>query len=110
MSLICQGTSTIEGDASWRIPLGLFFIIPTCLAIGVYFLPESPRWLLMKNRPEEALASLRLLRQGKFTEAEIEAEFTEYKNTINLAVEKGRFKEQFQGGEWHLHSSHSYSL
>lgn len=98
MSLICQGTSKIEGDSSWRIPLGLFFIIPTVLALGVYYLPESPRWLLMKNRPEDAMKSLRLLREGKFTNAEIEAEFAEYQNTINIAVEQGRFREQFQGG------------
>ncbi|SPO01819.1 related to RGT2 - Sensor of high external glucose concentrations [Cephalotrichum gorgonifer] len=97
MALICQRTAKIEGEASWRIPLGLFFIVPSILICGVWFLPESPRWLLLQDQPDAAMASLRLLREGKFTDEEIEAEFQEIKGTINLTVDRGRFKEQFRG-------------
>jgi hypothetical protein len=44
------------------------------------------------------MKSLRLLRQGAFTDEEIEAEFKEIQSTINITVRRGRFKEQFQGG------------
>jgi MFS transporter, SP family, sugar:H+ symporter len=40
MSIICRATSEIPGNASWRIPYGLFFIIPTLLAVGVWWIPE----------------------------------------------------------------------
>jgi SP family sugar:H+ symporter-like MFS transporter len=60
-------------------------------------LVKSPRWLLARGRKEDAIKSLHLLRQGAFTEAEIEAEMQGIYATIDLTVEDGRFKELFQG-------------
>lgn len=40
MSIICRGTSDIKGHASWRIPYGLFFVIPSILAVAVWWIPE----------------------------------------------------------------------
>lgn len=55
---IGAGTQYIDGQASWRIPIGLQ-IAPGCiLAIGATFLPFSPRWLISKGRNEEALKVL----------------------------------------------------
>lgn len=96
-AVICRGTSTVEGDNSWRIPLGLFFIIPSILLCGIWYVPESPRWLLAKGRDEEAIKSLRLLREGRYTEEQIEEEFREFKSTLNKTVENGRFTELFRG-------------
>ncbi|KAK5047097.1 hypothetical protein LTR84_007040 [Exophiala bonariae] len=97
MSLICRGTSTIKDDRSWRIPLGLFFIVPSIIAVGVWFMNESPRWLLLKGREEEAKASLQGLREGKFTQAQIDAEMEEIKMSLQLDQDKGSLKEVFYG-------------
>jgi MFS transporter, SP family, sugar:H+ symporter len=35
---------------------------------------KSPRWLLLQDRPEDALNALRQVREGKFSPEEIEAE------------------------------------
>ncbi|KAF9891506.1 hypothetical protein FE257_003973 [Aspergillus nanangensis] len=97
MSLICRGTSVIEGDASWRIPLGLLYVIPSIVASLIWFMPESPRLLLMRDRPEKAFESLRKLRIGRFTDEEINQEFRELQDTINLTVDRGHWTEMFQG-------------
>lgn len=41
-------------SVQWRTPIGLSMVFPTILAVALYFTPESPRYLLFKNRPEEA--------------------------------------------------------
>jgi MFS transporter, SP family, sugar:H+ symporter len=40
MSVICEGTAGLEGDKQWRIPFGMFFVIPTIVAMSVWFIPE----------------------------------------------------------------------
>ena len=38
----------------WRGPLGLYLIWPTLLIIIAFLSPESPRWLMMQDRVDEA--------------------------------------------------------
>lgn len=52
------GTFRIASSASWRIPSGLQGLPSVIQLIGLYFVPESPRWLVSKDRPEDALAFL----------------------------------------------------
>ncbi|KND87544.1 putative metabolite transport protein YwtG [Tolypocladium ophioglossoides CBS 100239] len=48
--------------AQWRIPLAIQCLPPLTLAFGVLFLPESPRWLLSKDRIEAAFDSFKITR------------------------------------------------
>ncbi|KAJ4269636.1 hypothetical protein NW762_001304 [Fusarium torreyae] len=75
INCVCIGTSHLPDNRSWRIPLGLFYLIPIIIAIGIWFLPESPRWLLQKGRVEDARTNLVKFRSGVFTEEEIAGEF-----------------------------------
>ncbi|KAL0096697.1 general substrate transporter [Phycomyces blakesleeanus] len=52
------GGDKIDSDASFRIPLGIQIAPALILALGASFLPYSPRWLVSKNRNEEALTVL----------------------------------------------------
>uniref|UniRef100_A0A8H7TWM9 Major facilitator superfamily (MFS) profile domain-containing protein n=1 Tax=Bionectria ochroleuca TaxID=29856 RepID=A0A8H7TWM9_BIOOC len=90
MAVVCRGTSDIQGHDSWRIPFGLFFIVPTIVACGVWFTDESPRWLLLKGRREDAYQCLIRLRKGAFSDEEIEKEFQDLEAiTSSALVEKG---------------------
>lgn len=42
------------GSNTWRPPMALTMVWPLALLIGLPFLPESPRWLCMKDRGAEA--------------------------------------------------------
>jgi MFS family permease len=48
------GFSFLGGGVSWRVPLALQFIFIVILYATVPWLPESPRWLVMKGRFDEA--------------------------------------------------------
>ncbi|KAK8054509.1 hypothetical protein PG994_009576 [Apiospora phragmitis] len=51
---IGYGGSFAMGDAQWRIPLAMQVPGALCLAIGVCFVPYTPRWLVKKDRVEDA--------------------------------------------------------
>lgn len=46
--------SSSDPVATWRGPLGVYFFFPLLLIVIAFFAPESPRWLLMQGRVEEA--------------------------------------------------------
>ncbi|EMC91624.1 hypothetical protein BAUCODRAFT_79361 [Baudoinia panamericana UAMH 10762] len=50
------------GDIAWRLQLGSAFIPAVPLVVGIYFCPESPRWLMKKGRYAQAYKSLLRLR------------------------------------------------
>lgn len=99
INAVCKGTSGIQDNRAWRIPLGLFYIVPTIVLSLIFFTPESPRWLLKQGRTEEARENLRKLRVGRFTEEQIELEFRELEAALSreATFEKGKFREVFQG-------------
>ncbi|KAF7585791.1 hypothetical protein BBP40_010084 [Aspergillus hancockii] len=52
------------GKIAWRLQLGSAFIPAVPLLLGIYWCPESPRWLLTKNKPRQAYNSLLRLRNN----------------------------------------------
>jgi MFS family permease len=61
---------------AWRVPLALGVFFPMIFLVGIFFIPESPRWLCMKGREEEAETVLKRLHKnsgdpdGDFARAE----------------------------------------
>ncbi|KAL4881057.1 general substrate transporter [Aspergillus karnatakaensis] len=78
------GTREIESTWSWRLP-SLFQMIPSIIQLStIWFLPESPRWLISKDRGEEALDALRKYHgEGEETEL-VKLEYQEIRTAIFL--------------------------
>lgn len=68
------------GNVQWRAPLAFQVVWPTILLCGMYWMPESPRWLLLNKRPEQAEAVLRKLH----TPAEAEIEYMQIKRQMEI--------------------------
>jgi sugar porter (SP) family MFS transporter len=85
---ICFGTNSIPSDWAWRIP-SLLQICPSLLQITfVFFLPESPRWLITKDRSQEALDILtKYHSEGERGLEFVQAEFAQMQTTIRLELE-----------------------
>ena len=69
-SLVTFGTQHMTSNAGWQLPIGLQLVVPALILALLPFLPESPRWLLSRDRREDAVKSLKKLRKSA-TEAEI---------------------------------------
>jgi sugar porter (SP) family MFS transporter len=57
-AIVCFGTNYMGNDWSWRVPLILQAFACLIVITGVFFIPESPRWLMANGREEEAHAFL----------------------------------------------------
>jgi sugar porter (SP) family MFS transporter len=55
----------------WRAPIALQCFFPLALLSGLYWMPESPRWLLMNDRADEADRTLRKLHTPREAEVEL---------------------------------------
>lgn len=72
-----------------RIPLGIQCVPAIILIVGLFWLPESPRWLLQKGRDAEAYTIVKRLHDST-TEDErdfAEREFTQMKQQIEYERE-----------------------
>ncbi|KAF2009416.1 general substrate transporter [Aaosphaeria arxii CBS 175.79] len=55
------GTYYARPEITWRLCLALQIVAPLLLMLGSPWLPESPRWLALKGRHQEAYTTLKAL-------------------------------------------------
>ena len=73
--------SILSKFESWRVMLFVLVIPSAIMLIGCFFLPKSPRWLILKGRKEEAMGVLNKIRNSK---AEVEFEVNEILETTKV--------------------------
>lgn len=88
------GTLQIKSNWSWRLP-SLLQVAPSAFQIcALWFLPESPRWLISKDRHDEALQVMaKYHANGDERDEVIMFEFAEIKTAIReeKVNSKGRY-------------------
>ena len=85
---VTLGTFSMPTDWGWRIP-SLLQISPSFLQLCfVWFLPESPRWLISKGRRQEAFDILvKYHAEGNEDSEFVKAEFVQIEQTLELELE-----------------------
>lgn len=53
-SAVCAGSSNYTSNLAWQIPIILQIPLAAILGVGVMMFPESPRWLLIKEKERRA--------------------------------------------------------
>ena len=69
---ICYGTVHIESSMAWRLPYVIQGSLALIFGISCLLLPESPRWLMLHGKRDEAIRALERL---NFSMAEAEGGF-----------------------------------
>ena len=93
---VTLGTFQMPTNWGWRIPSVLQAIPSLLQIIFIWFLPESPRWLIARGRGEEAYAVLAKYRaEGDLNSEFVKAEYAEIEKTLELEKEqaKGNWRE-----------------
>jgi SP family galactose:H+ symporter-like MFS transporter len=72
-----------SNDESWRYMFLVGFIPAVILLVGMFFLPETPRWLISKDRWEEGKAILLKLEDADL----VDRTLTELENDVKLAAD-----------------------
>lgn len=85
-----------EDEWAYRIPYALQWMWPVPLAIGVYFAPESPWWLVRKGRLDQAKKSLLRL-TTKHSESDFNPD-----ETVAMMVHTAALEEKITAGASYL--------
>lgn len=101
---VTYGTRNMQSNWSWRIPL-IIQIIPTILCFSaIMFAPESPRWLVMHGKADEAKEIFYILegdnaeRADELVEEVLQSIAKENKFSQGLGLWKRQFKLK---SNWH---------
>ncbi|KAF2453478.1 general substrate transporter [Lineolata rhizophorae] len=80
-TVVDNETATFMDKSAYLIPLGVIYILPAIMTVAMFFIPESPRWLLAHNKPEQARRSLLWLRPS---EEQAERELVEIQTALEI--------------------------
>jgi MFS family permease len=88
------GCSFINSQASWRFPIAFQIVFALTIMAFILELPESPRWLILKGKEDEAMSVLGALSDLPPDDRYVHIEFTAIKDTV-LEMQQGGFRDLF---------------
>ncbi|KAF2726316.1 general substrate transporter [Polychaeton citri CBS 116435] len=88
-----------DAEVSWRFPLAFQIFFALIIFGSIMNLPESPRWLVMRGKEEEALEVLEAINNSTRDDPYIMNEFDEVKATV-VEMSKGSYRSLFEMTEY----------
>lgn len=98
-AIVNNATKNMNNSGSYRIPIALQFVFSIIIVGVITFLPETPRYLVMKGQPEKALQALVRLRGLDASHESIIRELDEIKlsHEAQKAMKRGSYSACFKG-------------
>lgn len=98
-ALVNYGTENRLDSGSYRIPLAIQFAWSLILCIGLFVLPETPRFLIRSGKDEKAKRSLHFLRRLDVEDPALLAEFEEIQASYEYekSIGTASYTECFKG-------------
>lgn len=96
------GSAYGGGDFTWRFPITFQVVFATLTIVLIVWLPESPRWLVSKDRHKEATDALAAVRGLSPDHPEIIREIQIISDGVRLSGSAGgntRYRDLFTGGK-----------
>ncbi|KAH8731088.1 quinate permease [Phaeosphaeriaceae sp. PMI808] len=87
------GIGENQSNLAWMLPSIVQGIPAAILALGIWWLPFSPRWLIKKGRDEEGMQTLSYLRKLPIDHELVQVEFMEIK--AEALFERRSFEKNF---------------
>ncbi|KAI0555873.1 sugar porter family MFS transporter [Xylaria curta] len=97
---VTAGTATLTNHWAYSIPFALQWFWVLVIIPGIFFIPESPWWLVRKGRSDEARDSLRRLASKKVN---IDA-------TLTVIAETDRLELEMEAGSTYLDTIRGINL
>lgn len=85
-----QATHAMDSSASYRIPIAIQIVWGLILGIGMFFLPETPRFYISKDRHDKAEESLSRLRKLPVDHPDLQEELADIKAAYEFEIEFGK--------------------
>ena len=93
----------IDSSAAWRVPIAIQLLGAALTLCILFFMPESPRWLILSGREDEALNVLSALNDADRHSHETRQEVLQIKDAV-IEMAAGGTADVFAMGDYrHLH-------
>jgi hypothetical protein len=98
---LVQLIPNVEPEWKWRLMIILGVILPVLVLVNLVYLPESPRWLVMKKQSGEAARILRQLSTGDYDQQHQNQQRQYHQPLEQLEHDQQQQQQQGDDGEHH---------
>lgn len=95
---VVYGFYFLEGEVRWRFPIIFQSFFTVLVMIGLLFLPDSPRWLIMKGRTEDSREVIGRLLDKDDHSPEVEQEISQIITALSAQKGGGYFSRLITRG------------